>query len=369
MRRRTLGLVVLALGAAASAALAGGKKKHDVTTPADFIKMMEKSKVHYVVGTTSELKDVGPPGFADLMWPLRSKSLEMPYVRRRADGGLSLTTYPESADAKAALDEVEPLFRANDFAAATTGYLKVLEKYPDMYRAHLYLGDAYFLGPKDNDKALAEYREAIRLNPFDAVGYAFAGHALIKLRRNDEALDAWVRALTLHPYHETTMKLASQFGQALGIKPHLDRFRPHALVRREGDNVAIHVDPDYGTHWMSWAICKAVWLGEPGYGKEHGAPEAGEWGSAEDYECMAHLLITYDLDRKDGKSKEEPELERLRPLLDDHLLDEFVVYEFGSRVTPDAPLLADPSQLEMEKFVRGYVLPKAPVSAVAPSAP
>jgi hypothetical protein len=151
-------MAFILVGLATTPALAGKKKNLEVVTPADLIKLMEKSSVHYVISTTTELKGIAAPEFAGALWPQKSRGLNMPYVRKGENGNSSLVTYPESEASAQALSAVEPAFQAKDYGRGD-GLPEVLQKYPDMYRAHLYLGDAYFLGPKDNQKALAEYRE------------------------------------------------------------------------------------------------------------------------------------------------------------------------------------------------------------------
>ncbi len=330
--------------------------KASLSTPADLLKIMEASKVKYVVHKLSNLEGVPASEFGETLWPTRGQPLAWPYVEKGAGGKATLVSYPASAEAIDALGAADALFQKKDYDAAETAYLDVIRRFPDYYRAHLFLGDIAFFGKGDNAAALAEYREGIRLNPFDYSGYLFAGHALAKLGRNEEALDAWVHALSLRAYQDTTLELAARYAEALGITPHPERFEPKAFVRREGDDVAIYIEPS--AHWMAWANCKAVWLAEPKYRSSRGVEGTNDWSSAEDRECMAHLLILYGESLEDGKAPAEPQLDRLYSILESKLLTEYVVYEFGTRFDPNTLLLLDPSAFRIEDLVRAYILPK-----------
>lgn len=335
-----------------------------MSTPADVIKRLETSKIKYVLHSVDALSDVTPADFASKLWPTLGGAAPHPYVRRKSDGGVTLISYPVSAEAEAALHEADALFVKGDLDEAETAYLGVTKRFPDWYLAHIYLGDVYFKRG-DNLKAIGAYREGIRLNPYDYAGYLFEGHALVKLGRTDDALDAWVNALALRPHQDTTLKLAGAFAASLGIEVHADRFEPRAFVRREGDDVAIYVPG--AAHWIAWAACKALWLAEPGYPEERGSTGHGTWATTEDRECLAHLLVVYDDQRRQGDKAVEPALEWLRGLTHDGLLDEFVLYEFGSRVTPDVMLLVNGDDLDIKAYIRKYVVPKAAVATEVPS--
>jgi tetratricopeptide (TPR) repeat protein len=356
---RLQALALACVLASGPVAIAG---KKELSTPADILKLMEKSKVTYSVRPLSDLKDVPASEFGDKLWPPGAEPLAMPYIQTGDGGKRTLVSYPASTDAVHALSLADALYQEKDYDAARAAYAEVVQRYPDYYRAHLYLGDALF-EKSDNVAALAAYREGIRLNPYDYLGHLFAGHALVKLGRNEEALDAWVRALSLRAYQEATLKLAGRYAETLNITPHAERFEPKAFVRREGEEIAIYVEP---THWMFWANCKAVWMAEPDYRRERGVESENVWASAEDRECMAHLLFMYGESLKDGKTPAEPQLDRLYPLLEDGLLSEYAIYEFGTRLAPDTLLLVDASKFQIEEFVRKYILPKAPV-ATTPS--
>jgi tetratricopeptide (TPR) repeat protein len=355
-----LRVLALACVLASASVSIGAKKAHEapkaaLPTPADLIDLMKASKVRYMVRSLSALEDVPASEFSDRLWPPQGKPLALPYIETGAGGKASLVSYPVSDEGIRALSAADGLYQKKDYNAAQTAYADVVQRFPDFYRAHLYLGDALF-EKGDNVAALAAYREGIRLNPFDYVGHLFAGHALVKLGRKDEALDAWVRALSLRAYQDTTLKLAQRYAEELGITVHGERFEPRAFVRREGKEVTLYLEPT--VHWMSWANCKAVWLAEPEYRSSRGVEGENLWASTEDRECLVHLLVMYGESLKDGKTPAEPQLDRLYPLLEDHLLSEYVVYEFGTRVAPDTLLLVDVSKFRMEEFVRRYILPK-----------
>ncbi|HEX4826483.1 MAG TPA: tetratricopeptide repeat protein [Candidatus Polarisedimenticolaceae bacterium] len=322
--------------------------------PTDFFKIEEKSDVEYDAKLTSALKNMGPEEFADAFWPEHSKGLVHPYIRR-AGGAVSLIELPVPPAEAAALEAADSAYEKKDYQAAREDYFEVLRKFPDSYLAHLHLGDTYS-GLGEREKALSEYRQAIKLNPDDHAGYTSVGRELARLGKKDDAIAAWTRALALRPHDESTLALAAEFG----IARHAPAFRPKAYVRKENDVIVSYVPGDAPgeeyAHWYRWAACKAVWLGEPEYAAAHRSTKKG-WTGEEDIECMLNLLVAYKVHLEHGNGKgTDPELDRLLPLLDDLLLREFVVYEIGARYSPDIVLMLRNPKLDMDAYVRKYVL-------------
>ena len=100
---------------------------------------------------------------------------------------------------------------------------RLLDLYPDSYRARLLRGEAFEKGARlEFDKALAEFRKAAKLRP-DAPGVQYAvGRVLWKMNRFDEAVVHLAKELAENPHHGTAHFL-------LG-KTHLNQGRPEKAL-------------------------------------------------------------------------------------------------------------------------------------------
>jgi tetratricopeptide (TPR) repeat protein len=77
---------------------------------------------------------------------------------------------------------------------------KVWQLQPDSYRSHELRGQSYE-NQKNYEAALAEYREALQINP-RAPGLNYAvGHAYWEMKRLSQAIPALEKELVLNPYH------------------------------------------------------------------------------------------------------------------------------------------------------------------------
>jgi tetratricopeptide (TPR) repeat protein len=84
--------------------------------------------------------------------------------------------------------------------------------------AYLMRGIAYD-GKKDDDRAIADYSEAIRINPNYAVAYSNRGNLLQARGRREDAIADFQRALAIDPNHDRDM----QWGVGVRGAGHNDR--------------------------------------------------------------------------------------------------------------------------------------------------
>jgi tetratricopeptide (TPR) repeat protein len=361
--RRIFPAILLAIALTAPA-LAKKDPSKKVLTPPEIIKLMEKSSLVYTVSSLESLKDLPTAEFGSKLWPTKATPLHLPTISK-SENGVRLTEYPESGEETEAIEAADEFFKNKKYDEAETSYLDVVKRFPSSYRGHLFLGDVYFFRG-NNERALWAYREAARLDPYQVLAPIFEAHALAKLGRSAPALDALVRALSLQAYHETSMKLAVSAASQLGIEPHPERFEPKAFVRRNEKGVDIYIDTGApAAHWFAWASCKAVWMAEPSL-----RPPAGEnsplWSSQEDRTCLVNLLVMYKDQLDAGKVAHEAYLDRAWDLVDKGLIEELVIYEFGTRISPDSLIMltAEDPDLDIPRFVREFVIPeKKPAQA------
>ncbi|MFQ5876409.1 MAG: tetratricopeptide repeat protein [Acidobacteriota bacterium] len=316
---------------------------------------MEKSETRYVFATADELKDVAPEEYADAFWPARGGELARPWVRVESGGRRELMEFPMDERA-VELIAAEPHFNKKEYAEALGAFLGIAKAYPRCYQALSLAGSCYYF-TGEHKKALKLYRKAIKVNPYDHRLYLYEGDALIRLGRARQARAAYVRGLALKPGHWSLMKNVKRLAGELGVKVHDERFVPRSFARREGDDVRIYISAseDSAAHWITYAACKAVWIGEPDHRKAMMGDAEHNWTNQEEWECFVNLLGVY-MDR-DDEVRAEPALDRLVRVLEDDLLDSFILYEIGSRILPNIILtVPDEQREEMERYVAKYVV-------------
>src|SRR5439155_26002082 len=90
--------------------------------------------------------------------------------------------------------------------------------------------------------------------------------------------------------------------------------------------------------------------------KELTGHEEHQWSTSEESECLAALVIGYEQGREDGKIPQNATIERIKTILDDGMLSEFVYYQIYARISPDVALLLPPSERsKLKDFVAKYV--------------
>jgi TolA-binding protein len=91
-----------------------------------------------------------------------------------------------------------------------------LEKYPDDYQAHLWLG-ALMLSRLDPNDAVTIFEDAVRLEPRQSEGHYWLGSALGAMGRSSEAIEQYRMALALQPDYTNALynlaKALSKSGQ------------------------------------------------------------------------------------------------------------------------------------------------------------
>src|SRR5262249_35069211 len=192
----------------------------------------------------------------------------------------------------------------------------------------------------DPRTAVEIYDRGLALNRDDFRLHFFRADALFAQGRDADALAGYVRALVLRPRRPSVLGNLNRAAGRLGIVVRAHPFLPHASVSVEGDR--IEVDYDDGP-WRYYGLCKALWRHERG----------GEWSTGEEHDCLGVLLDAYH----EAHGAPDAALDRLAAIVRDGLLDEFIVYEIGSRLFPDLTLLlADSQREQVRTFVERYVV-------------
>ncbi|GMU01450.1 hypothetical protein KH5H1_55700 [Corallococcus caeni] len=320
----------------------------------EILQRMEASSVKYQLGE----KDSPPDGWADTLWPQRVEPLPYARVVREGDSAMLAPPY-DDPESERLIAEAEPHFQANRFDEAAKLYARATEACPKCVNAWIFRGDAALFAGKP-EEALGHYRKAAELNPDDYRGHFFLGHTLARLGRRAEAREAFASALVLNPRLTTLRKLLAstpRFG--LVITP--DVVVPRGMAERTETGVAVYYDGHYGTAWLAFASCKALWLGEPSHRKEMtGSDSDTQFTSTEELECLNATLTGYEVakQQKDADTTTPDKgLERLGQIAEAGMADMLVLFELASRVHPQATLtMSDDVRQRLRAYVLEYVL-------------
>jgi tetratricopeptide (TPR) repeat protein len=117
---------------------------------------------------------------------------------------------------------------ANNYDQAVAELSRLIDHQPDFAEAYNQRAIAYYLAG-DYDRSLADCQRTLQLNPVHFGAQAGAGHCLAALRRWQEALAAYERALRIHP------RLDGIRHAAVRIRERLQHARPRADHLRTAD--------------------------------------------------------------------------------------------------------------------------------------
>lgn len=320
----------------------------------EVLKRLEASPRTYGVNALDKL-DLSPSEFPARLWPEVVPPVAMPRVLRGKDGKVRVEPWPVPAKAEAMLGAAEDRYQAKDFEGAAAEYRKILAVAPDFYLVEASLGDcALFSGAPS--QALAHYDAALRRNPDDYRVHFYRGNALLALKRDDEAVEAFATSLVLKPRNPILWKQLELHAERLGLDLRPVPLAPRAFVRRRGEAVDIYFDPA-ASHWLGWGSCKALWMGEASHRKEMTGNTEHGWSSVEELECLGGLVTAYLGQREQENADLDPQMERLAAIIRDGLAQALVIHEIASRLDPQIALKVPPAfRTDLRRYVRRYVL-------------
>jgi tetratricopeptide (TPR) repeat protein len=110
------------------------------------------------------------------------------------------------------------LISASQFDAAIQCLDRLIEQHPCFAEAYNQRAIAYFL-KESYAASLADCTRTLRLNPFHFGAMAGVGHCHASLGRLDLALEAYSRALKMHPRMEGIRQSIQQIRSKLGVSP------------------------------------------------------------------------------------------------------------------------------------------------------
>lgn len=338
-------------GEAALAGRAGAPTRKEFLSPAEVLKRLEDSKILYRL----EPRDSPPGGWAEALWPTHVEPVTAPRVVVE-DGRRIIREWPENAKAEALIEQGEVHYRERRYLEAAKLYQQAVDVCPDCYLARAYLGDA-LLFAGDAEAALGHYREAAELNPDDYRLYYFQGSALARLGRLPEAREAFAMSLVLNPRNPLMRQFFRQ-NRGLGMGMLEDVLVPRGFARREGEEIIVEFDPDYGAAWLAYANCKALWLGEASHREEMTGTAEPHFSSVEEMECLWSVANVHAAQRAEGsEDRVDSSLDGLMSVIQDGMTLELVLFEMAARVHPQYTLtLEEEERKRLKDYVLRYVL-------------
>lgn len=318
-------------------------------TPQEIVDLVDKSDVPYAITIFDDPENVPIHPHPALSEAGSPEPLPFPMIAESPDGGRSLLNYTLSDSTARALERAEPFFDSSRFDEALRIYLVAAEMDPDCYVLQRQIGDCHGLTGRPG-AALGFYDRAIELNPVDFRSYGSKAIALLDLGRAEEARNAFARALALSPQNPEILKVIRPSQDELGIDLYDRPFTPRASARDEGDQVTVYTAEP--THWSVYGLCKAIWIGEESHRKKFSGEKSHRWTTTEEQECLRALLAVYSSQRESKRIEADPELDRLLHILEDGMLQEFILYEIGVKTSPHFILLLDE---DMHKGLVEYV--------------
>jgi tetratricopeptide (TPR) repeat protein len=329
----------------------GSAARGSYLSPAQVVKWLEDSKVQYRVEPT----DSPPGGWAEQLWPIRVEPLPVPRVVMEG-GQRVLRPWPGNPQAEGLISQAEAHYLARRYAEAAKLYEQALAVCPECYLARAYLGDATLM-MGDATRALAHYQKALELNPHDYQLYFSQGSALARLGRMNEAVDSWIWSLVLNPRNPVIRQFFKQHRE-LGLLILDDVLVPRSFARKQGEEVIIEFDPQYGAAWLAFANCKALWIGEPSHRVEMTGTTEHHFSSIEETECLASAALVHQGQKEQEADEETDEsLDRLMNVIDEGMITELVLFELAARIHPQYTLtLDDEDRQRLRRYVIRHVL-------------
>jgi tetratricopeptide (TPR) repeat protein len=101
-------------------------------------------------------------------------------------------------DIQALYDQSKTQYDNQQYQAAISGFKRIIDKNPDIYQAHYYLGLCYY-DLKKYPEAIDEFEETIRLKPNLSYVYIDLGNAYDSSGNYDAAVTAYEKSISLNP--------------------------------------------------------------------------------------------------------------------------------------------------------------------------
>lgn len=304
--------------------------------PAEIIKLMEKSEVHYQLDNLK--KPIPEKDYSEKVNALDSYQVVK-------DSTITSVEYNLRDSAKAYFDKAETYFNSNADSALHY-YTLMRTAQPELYFGLTFTGQI-FEKKGEYRTAMEWYKEAIKLNYIDYMAHWFLADAYVVTGEMDKALD---EILIAHILNRNNPRLKKSLTNILKKvkRPFKDwYFNPQVEIMGVSENkVRITMD----MQWMGYALAKALWEFEPGYRLSMGA-ETDKFSITEYKECLYSLLV--GLENSKAKISKKPQLNMLREAASNKHLNEYILFEV---LLPEYPFAAYQFSKETMADIKDYLL-------------
>lgn len=323
----------------------------------EIFKIMNDSKVSYNILSADQLPDtLKNRKFSEIFFPQMISYPAYPKVVVNEDKSILVTEWQFDKEANQIMEEGEKYFGEKDYNHAMEKYSQAFNMDSTLYTAQLYIGDCY-LNLGLFQEALESYKKANSINPNDYRTLFFQSTAYNQLGMFDQATEKYREALVLKPRHKNILMAANAYGMILGITVKDMTFEPKSLTFKKDGKINIYTPENDNMSWLGYSFVKALWLGEdqiPGL-KEEG--NTSYWSTTIEKQAVLLLLDGYEKSREQADFKQNEYIEDLLKITKEGLLNEFIIYEIGSKIDPTLTLrLPESTRESIKKYITNYVL-------------
>ncbi len=233
--------------------------------------------------------------------------------------------------AKVLFEKAEENWKEKSFANALQYYLQVNKYDPDNLAAMAYIGQCYRL-TGDFDESIKWLKKVVKLDFHYYLGHFFLANAYLEKGKLDKAKE---EILIAHVLNRNDTHITESLERILAeSKETMAKWSGYArvnLISVKADSIIISV-PKYG--WSSYGMCKAMWVNEPEFAKEHAEDLKDPILLKYNIELNCYLLeyISYgnfeeDAYMKDKKFTKRPEMQALGKTITGKCVEPFIYYE------------------------------------------
>ncbi len=307
------------------------KKETTFHSPAEMYKIMEDSKITYVLGDLD--KEI--PYTIDSSFVLSNQL----YVENR-DGDLVWSEYSLDDSSIEKLNQAETLFQDKNYILSKALFRQVFEDNPSYSYALTMIADVFFM-QAIYDSAEYYFKKAIEMNPIDYIAHWFLADTFWNKGDSEKTIDYITRAHLLNRNHQVLKKMMIYYYKQADLGWDDWVFNPQYKVYKEDKQVKVF----FNDEWMAYALTKALWKFEPGYAESvlNTVDNNLMFIREEEAEAIVSQLMM------------EQDMQPVKQIVDDGYFDEFWFYEI---VTPQEPraVLEQPREVldRVVKYIKLY---------------
>ena len=300
--------------------------------PAEIIRIMDKSKIQYVLDTL----------------PLELEKKEYPLVEEtwlaiETPEGIVLEQQDTSLSSQAKKNYAKGMkaYEKANYEKAISFCKKALADHPTNLELMKRIGRSYDAW-NNNETAKYWYQQAIDFSFIDFEAHYLIAHLYQLDENQDKAIYHISLAHLLNRNHKGILKALKEIYAHFGIEFKEWTLEPiYTISKKENNQIRISAE---AIPWRAYANCKAVWQFESAYSDKMKSLSKATVSLIEEKECLLNALIAYEK-LKTEKDK-YPELKCLSEVLIQRKVDDYILYEVSALSNPTALILLPKEKLE-----------------------